>query len=194
MEMTPATLDILTVGHLVKENDVVKEAHSTSTLIRSGDRTIVVDTSSRERRDAIKHSLKSLKVLPKDVDIVVTTHAHGDHMGNDDMFPKAQFIVHEEEGPIEGHRIMDGDILEIAPGVVIVHTPGHSRGSISVFVEGDQRYAVTGDAVPLEDNFRRMVPPGIHFDREIALQSINRVGEFADIIVPGHGYPFPVRR
>ncbi len=192
--MTPVSVDLLTVGLLIKEDDVVKEAHSTSTMVRSGGRTVVVDTSSPERREAILHSLQQLDVRPEDVDIVVTTHAHRDHMGNDDLFPNAEFIIHEEEGELSGRTVMKGDILEVAPNVVVMHTPGHSRGSVSVFVEGEQRYAMTGDAIPLEDNFRRMVPPGVHFDREIALQSIIRVGEFADIIVPGHGFPFPAGR
>jgi len=191
MEMTPPTLDMLTVGLLVKDGDVIKEAHSSSTLLRSDGVTVVVDTSSRERRDSIVDSLRWLDVRPEEVDFVVTTHAHHDHMGNDDLFSAAEFIMHRGEAPSEGRTVMEDDMMQIAPNVVLVHTPGHSRGSISVFVEGDQRYAVTGDAVPLEDNFRRMQPPGIHYDREVALQSIKRVGEFADIIVPGHGFPFP---
>jgi len=194
MEMSAATVDILTPGHIVREGRFIKEAHSSSSLVRSRGESIVVDTSSRERREAILYSLGELGVDPADVGIVVSTHCHGDHTANDDLFENAEFIIHEGEGVRGDKTVMTGDLMEIAAEVVIVHTPGHSRGSISVFIESDRRYAIVGDAIPTEDNFRRMLPPGIHYDAETALQSIKRIGEFADIIVPGHDFPFSVKR
>ena len=187
-------LDILAIGRLVREGGTILEAHSTSTLIRAGDLNIVVDTGSKEMLASVRTSFRQIGVLPKDVSIVVLTHTHNDHCGNNEMFTKAKFYVRAEECP-EGKRYVSvQEDTEIAPGVRLVHTPGHTRGSMSVFVDGERRYAVAGDAIPLEDNYRKMVPPGINYDKETAMKSIKSITDYADVIVPGHGYPFLTSR
>ena len=87
------------------------------------------------------------------------------------------------------HETVTEDI-EIAEGVKLVHTPGHTPDSMSVFVKADRNYAVAGDAVPLEDNIRKKVPPRLNYDPDLAMQSIKSIVRFADVIVPGHGFPF----
>ena len=184
-------LDILAVGNLERDDDGnILQAHSTSTLIRSGDRLIVVDTSSRYLRPALKNSFRELGVFMKDVDTVILTHSHSDHIENLDLFPNAKVYLHAggEEVPFK-HETVTEDI-EIAEGVKLVHTPGHTHDSMSVFVKADRNYAVAGDAVPLEDNIRKKVPPRLNYDPDLAMQSIKSIVRFADVIVPGHGFPF----
>jgi glyoxylase-like metal-dependent hydrolase (beta-lactamase superfamily II) len=183
-------LDILAVGNLIRDGDVISEAHSTSTLIRSGNVNIVVDTSTKEMLPAIKTSLRQVGVLPKDVSIVILTHTHSDHCENNDLFKKAKFYVRKEECPKEKGFIPVSENTEIASGVRLIHTPGHTEGSMSVFVDGERRYAITGDAIPLEDNYRKMVPPRINYDVTIAMESIKSITDYADVIIPGHGFPF----
>jgi glyoxylase-like metal-dependent hydrolase (beta-lactamase superfamily II) len=184
-------LDILAVGNLERDDDGnILQAHSTSTLIRSGDRLIVVDTSSRYLRPALKNSFRELGVFMKDVDTVILTHSHSDHTENLDLFPNANVYLHAggEEVPFK-HETVTED-MEIAEGVRLVHTPGHTPDSMSVFVKADRNYAVAGDAVPLEDNIRKKVPPRLNYDPDLAMQSIKSIVRFADVIVPGHGFPF----
>ena len=184
-------LDILAVGNLERDDDGnILQAHSTSTLIRSGDRLIVVDTSSKYLRPALKNSFRELGVFMKDVDTVILTHSHSDHIENLDLFPNAKVYLHAggEEVPFK-HETVTEDI-EIAEGVKLVYTPGHTPDSMSVFVKADRNYAVAGDAVPLEDNIRKKVPPRLNYDPDLAMQSIKSIVRFADVIVPGHGFPF----
>ena len=181
-------LDILAVGSLKRDGCTISDAHSTSTLIRTGERNIVVDTSSPYLRPAVKDSLKQLRILPKDVDTVVLTHTHCDHASNNDLFPKAKIYVREEEGFAGGIAVTED--TELCGGVRLVHTPGHTDGSMSVFVDSDRRYAIAGDAVPLEDNLRKMMPPRVHTDPDLAVKSIKLIMSYADMIVPGHGLPF----
>jgi glyoxylase-like metal-dependent hydrolase (beta-lactamase superfamily II) len=183
-------LDILAVGNLIRDGTGILEANSTSTLIRSGNINIVVDTSTKEMGASIKTSFKHIGVLPKDVSIVVLTHMHYDHCGNNDMFSKAKFYVRREECPEDRRFISVEKDMYIAPGVKLVHTPGHTEGSMSVFVEGERRYVIAGDAIPLEDNYRKMVPPGVNYDAALATESIKSIADYAQVIIPGHGFPF----
>ena len=183
-------LDVLAIGNLIRNGGTILEAHSSSTLIRAGDANIVVDTSSKDMLPSIRTSFRQIGVLPKDVDTVVLTHMHHDHCGNNGLFKNAKFYVREEECPEGGEFIPVSGNIEIASGVRLVHTPGHTRGSMSVFVQGERRYAVAGDAIPLEENYRRMVPPRINHDAATAMESIKSITNYADVIVPGHGLPF----
>lgn len=59
-----------------------------------------------------------------------------------------------------------------------------------MFVEADRRYVIAGDTIPLEANFRKNVPPALNSDPDLALESIKRVRRYADVVIPGHGFPF----
>ncbi|MCL1978617.1 MAG: MBL fold metallo-hydrolase [Methanomassiliicoccaceae archaeon] len=188
-------LDVLVIGSFQRDEEgKVFDAHSSSVLIRADERTIVVDTSTPNMRPAIKTSFKQIGVFPKDVDTVVLTHSHHDHAGNNDMFESAEILMHpDERGHVEGAIPLETD-KELAPGVRIVHTPGHTNGSVSVFVKADKRYVVAGDAIPKHGNYEKMVPPAINIDEKIALESIKLITRYADVIVPGHDPPFIVNR
>ena len=188
-------LDVLAIGYLIRDdNGNILQAHSTSTLIRTDDRLIVVDTSSKEMRPALRIAFKQIGVFAKDVDTVVLTHNHNDHTANCDMFPNAKILIHSgEDHPRKGAEIVDGD-LSLAKGIELRHTPGHSWDSMSVFVEGpDRKYVIAGDAIPLEDNFRLNVPPRLHVCKDLAMKSIKTISDYADVIIPGHGGPFKVK-
>ncbi|MEE3363764.1 MAG: MBL fold metallo-hydrolase [Methanomethylophilus sp.] len=192
------SIDVLVLGYLERFEDGsvnLKETWSTSSLIRTDDgHVIVVDTSSDFMRSPIKSAFKQIgKIFPDDVDMVVLTHCHTDHIGNVSLFKNAAVYVHEgEECTIPNAKIVKED-LEIAKGVRLVHTPGHSDGSMSVFVEADRRYAIVGDAAPLKDNFTKRIIPALHTDAEAARASLEKIAEWADVIVPGHDKPFKVR-
>lgn len=192
------SIDVLVLGYLERFEDGsvnLKETWSTSSLIRTDDgHVIVVDTSSDFMRSPIKSAFKQIgKIFPDDVDMVVLTHCHTDHIGNVSLFKNAAVYVHEgEECTIPNAKIVKED-TEIAKGVRLVHTPGHSDGSMSVFVEADRRYAIVGDAAPLKDNFTKRIIPVLHTDAEAARASLEKIAEWADVIVPGHDKPFKVR-
>ena len=192
------SIDVLVLGYLERFEDGsvnLKETWSTSSLIRTDDgHVIVVDTSSDFMRSPIKSAFKQIgKIFPDDVDMVVLTHCHTDHIGNVSLFKNATVYVHEgEECTIPNAKIVKED-TEIAKGVRLVHTPGHSNGSMSVFVEADRRYAIVGDAAPLKDNFTKRIIPALHTDADAARESLEKIAEWADVIVPGHDKPFKVR-
>ncbi|MDD1768183.1 MAG: MBL fold metallo-hydrolase [Methanomassiliicoccales archaeon] len=191
--MSGNIVEVLCNGSIRKEGGIVLEAHSSSSLIRSLNWNIVIDTSTLEHRDALLAALKRFDLDPSDVDIVVNTHLHHDHCSNNDLFPNATMIVHSAERPGSGYRKVDRN-LNVSPGVRLVHTPGHTPGSMSVFVEAGLRYVIAGDALPTYENYLKWVPPGLNFDPDIALSSMKEIVAFADVVVPGHGVPFRIDR
>lgn len=187
-------LDILCVGNLERDADgAVLEANSTSVLIRTPDRLIVVDPSTRYMKSAVKTSFKQIGVFPKDVDTVILTHTHRDHIENLGFYKGAKVYVHSGGDEVPGATVIDADEFEVCPGVRMVHTPGHCPEECSVFVEADRHYAIAGDTIPLEDNFTKRVPPALSTDPETAKASMERVLRYADVVVPGHGFPFMTR-
>ena len=191
--MTEIVVEILCNGRIRKVEDVLIEAHSSVSLIRLESLNIIVDTSTREYRGKILAALDHLGIGCDEVDIVVNTHLHHDHIANNDLFPNATLIAHVSEGPSKKYRTVGGD-HELGRGVRLIHTPGHTPGSSSVFVESPVRYVIAGDALPTHENYLKWVPPRLNYDPDLALASMNEIVAFADIVVPGHGAPFKIDR
>lgn len=185
-------LDVLAVGDLSRAEDgTVVEAHSTSTLIRASGHNIVVDPSDRYMEPAVRTSLSQIGIRPDEVDIVVLTHAHKDHSENVGMYKNAKVYIHSgSKTDIPGTIIIDAPAFSLCEGVKLIHTPGHCNEEMSVFVEADRKYVCAGDAIPLEGNLRKNVPPAINVDARLALESIKKIREYADVVIPGHGFPF----
>ena len=188
-EMTENRVEVLCPGMIRRDGQTVLEAHSTVTLVSRGQRRILVDTSSPRNREVLLQALAARGIGPEDIEAVVLTHMHHDHVGNIGLFPRAVLYAHELESPVTGIERVRKDV-EIWEGVSLLHTPGHTRGSMSVLVKADRTYAMVGDAIPTEDNVRKWVPPGIHYDKEVAMTSLSRLVSMADVIVPGHGPAF----
>ncbi|MBP3386773.1 MAG: MBL fold metallo-hydrolase [Candidatus Methanomethylophilaceae archaeon] len=189
-------LDILAVGDLQRDDDggIVK-ADSTSVLIRASGRIIVVDPSTKYMQPAVKTSFKQIGVFPKDVDTVILTHTHNDHIENLKFYKNAKVYVHSGgDVDVPGAKVIDDDEFKICEGVRLVHTPGHTMDSMSVFVDADRKYVVAGDAIPLEDNFTRNIIPASNVDGALALESIKKIRDYADVVIPGHGFPFMTDR
>jgi len=188
-DMMTATLPrafLLKPGHL--ERDVegnILDARSSVTLILTPSKKIVVDTGLEGEAELITKGLADLGLAPEDVDIVINTHSHPDHRGNNRLFTRARILSGEGDG-----RLKEGD--HVAPGVWIMETPGHTLDSISVVCDSSKRIVMAGDALPLMGNYLKWVPPRLHVDRGLAMKSMARIVEVADLVVPGHDSPFLV--
>ncbi len=184
---------VLREGHIVREDGAVVDASSTVTLVESGSKAILVDTGSVAELDRLESALKGASLRPDCIDTVLNTHLHMDHCGGNDLFMEAIFMAHSlERPPAATVRVSEGDV--IAEGVSVMETPGHTEGCVTVLVEAELRYAVCGDAIPTRANYDARVPPALHVDRHLAVQSMNRILSWADVVVPGHDATFEVVR
>ncbi|MFD9792744.1 MBL fold metallo-hydrolase [Streptomyces sp. NPDC059070] len=209
------TIDILLPGFAI-DTDQGYPAFCGVFLVRGADatgrrRTIVVDAAHVGRRPHLWAALAAHGLSAADVDTLVLTHAHWDHVQNIDLFPGAELLVHADERryahaphandwatpawtgllleQLPVREVVDGE--SIVPGVRVIALPGHSPGSIGLLVEtADGVAAITGDALHFAYVAQTRRNPLVFWDAELAARSIDRVVAESDLIYPGHDRPF----
>ncbi|MFF1877753.1 MBL fold metallo-hydrolase [Leifsonia sp. NPDC058230] len=165
---------------------------------RGGVHIVDPGSSTDENWATLASALRAMGRGTESVAQVIVTHLHADHLGLAERVRAASgaaVVLHERErdAPIVPDVLVaDGDILDI-PGraVQVVHTPGHTPGSICLAVH-DARLLFTGDHV------LPTVNPGLGLGgptetNPIAdyLASLERIAAFDDYEVgPGHEYVF----
>ena len=83
-------------------------------------------------------------------------------------------------------KLKDNDILPIADGVQVIHTPGHSAGHIALLVKSEG-VLIAGD---LCANVMGLALSVVHEDKALAIKSILKASEFDfNTAVFGHGNP-----
>jgi glyoxylase-like metal-dependent hydrolase (beta-lactamase superfamily II) len=183
---------VIREGSLVREGSVVLDASSTVTLVEVSGQRLIVDTGSSRDFDSLSASFKKMEIPPDSIEFVVNTHLHSDHIGGNGMFPNARVVAHAfESPPIGSMRVTER--VQLLPHIEIVPTPGHSAGSISVFVSADKNIAICGDAIPTRENYEKHVPPSININPALAIKSLDMIIGWAKVIIPGHDTSFEVR-
>ncbi len=161
-------------------------------LLTDGPHHVIVDTGANARASAaagftiegdtsalLHEGLRACGVEPGDVTLVVHTHLHYDHVGNDTCFPKAEVVVQRSEvrwatGPGSGPyyvevakflemlgervRTVEGDV-ELLPGLQVLWNGGHTPGHQSVVLTRPSGpVCVCGDIVPMYANTGIVAP------------------------------------
>lgn len=180
-------------------------------LLREGDTVVLVDTGVGSQPRTFLPDLQTTlleQLHPEDVDVVVHTHLHVDHVGWTGVFPNARYVVHEDDWsyfmsepslderphlrekvlPLaEQFELVSGE-AEIAPGIRVQPAPGHTPGHLIVRAGG---YAAIGDLVAHE---LQVVDPDLVFvndmDSDVAAATRRRiVAELAEegaAVIAGH--------
>jgi glyoxylase-like metal-dependent hydrolase (beta-lactamase superfamily II) len=149
-------------------------------LLRSGSTTVLVDAGLGDvdvgwaKGGELPRALRAAGCTPHDIDVVVCSHLHIDHIGwlaneQGPFFPNATVryghadwadFVDAPAGESRTRTIMEtllsmdrlepieGDDVSIAPGLTARHTPGHTLGHYALVVSsGAERALILGDAV-----------------------------------------------
>src|SRR2546423_10975801 len=129
------------------------------------DRLNLVDTSADADAGKVMDYLNQIRVKPKDLSTIFITHTHPDHVGGLAAIKhgspakvaahriEADFIARKRgyDGPSgpQSHPGTAGDVLfddgQKFDGLEIIFTPGHTRGSISLF-DASHSLLIGGDA------------------------------------------------
>jgi glyoxylase-like metal-dependent hydrolase (beta-lactamase superfamily II) len=143
----------------------------------------------------LEKQLQMHGVTPKDIDIVVNTHLHFDHCGNNALFKEAKFYVQADElryayapdkfqqaGYIRELFDLNIEYMLIKgkhrlnENVLLIPTPGHTIGHQSVIIKKEEKtYVYCGDAAPLRENLEKRNIPGVLFQSDKALNSIDKL-------------------
>lgn len=202
-------------------------------LIEGAEQTILIDTglgdidevsrmqsrygvdfvASRSADQDLVAGLAVHGVEPGDVDIVVLTHLHFDHIGNNELFPNATFVVQADELPQamtppsfcmfyypeytykvnavkDRLRVIEGDV-DIDPSVRLVKIGGHTPGCMVVMVSTDLgTVCLTSDVMYNYKNLELNWPMGSFWDLPDLMAGYERLHREADLIVPEHDWKF----
>lgn len=106
-------------------------------LIQTNNQNILIDTSAKENSKELISSLKSLTLSPKDINIIILTHAHYDHTENINLFPNAKIYGNLKKQINPNHTQTEiPNILPIEQQPIkqfkIYKTPGHTQGDILI--------------------------------------------------------------
>jgi 4-pyridoxolactonase len=136
-----------------------------------------------------------------DVTAVVNSHLHIDHVGGNQLFKgtNVRHLIHEKEvaqardhAPFEFFGYSDkswdyeganietfsGD-TELAKGLWVYETPGHTVGHVSVLVDGERPLLFAMDVAYTADALERGIQPGFHHTPVDGVRSIARVKQLA---------------
>lgn len=172
-------------------------------LVRNADRTVLVDCGYSAEAAAIRNRqidtepaelLARLGVTPEDVDHVVLSHMHFDHIGNIGLFPNATFSIaraelefwtgpYSDRGCIEWQvrseevqavvalqdagrlQLVEATPTELFPGITLTVLPGHTPGQlVAHVVTRDQEIVLASDALHFYDSLRLDRPFQIFLD------------------------------
>ena len=159
------------------------------------------DDTGRLLAEAKSHGLNKIKYI-------VNTHSHVDHiMGNAEMVKKtgAKIIIHEEDALALGQThssllemfgatasppadilVKEGDAIQAGNvKLKVIHTPGHSPGGMSLYVDG---MVFTGDTL-FVGSVGRTDFPGSSWDiLEASIRKKLYVLPGETVVFPGHNY------
>lgn len=114
-------------------------------------------------------------------------HSEGRYLGNLGMFNAMDLPLPFLRRATVSHVASDGDVLPIAGGIQVIHTPGHTPGSTCYLLQ-EKGVMFTGDtAFSNGDTVSRSIPfPG--YDREAYQASLEKLaGMNFDVMCGGHG-------
>ena len=199
-------------------------------LIRGGGHNILFD-SGFHREAWLKsfpmadfarpdEAVRAAGVKPEEVTDIVISHAHWDHMGGIDLFPKATVWIQKEEfryytgeawqaggqhGGIDAEdvkelvtvntegrlRLVDGDNVEILPGIRAYTGARHTYASQYIRVEGKPAFVLASDNCYLYLNLAEHKASATFSDEDQPANIKNQarmieLAGSADRVVPGH--------
>jgi glyoxylase-like metal-dependent hydrolase (beta-lactamase superfamily II) len=171
-----------------------------------GPTRVLIDPGHSKLFGHVEQGLKQLGLTISDIDLVICTHAHPDHIEGVQLFEDspALFTFHQDEWnwaatigkqmaaaygmDMDSFKpdffLKEGDLGLDGIELSIIHTPGHSPGSATLYWP-EPKALFTGDLVFKEGFGRTDLPGG---DSATLKQSIQRLTNLdVEWLLSGHG-------
>ena len=219
--MASVRLDVISIGTLSRnrlwgEAQPVRTPHATTTLIRVGKRSILIDPGLPPQAIGAR-LFERTGLRPEQVDTVFLTNFRPSHRAGLPLFAESKIYMHEVEQESMANRLrslieeappddLDREVLvnelrllesirpaedKLAEQVDLFPLFGYTPGTTGLLVAAPTSTTlIAGDAVPTLDHFLagQVLPDA--FDIRAAGESMREVYEIADLIVPGHDNVF----
>lgn len=176
---------------------------------------ILVDTGHTGRRPVLDAALRKRGLTGADIDMVVCSHAHWDHIENLNAFERAEIVLHRRErrylerphrndfatpswvkALMDGYRERVREVEEgtrLLPGVEVVDAPGHTAGTMAVTVAtADGTAVISGDSIQNSTVAAQRRNSLVFWSNELATRTIEKLVGIADVIYPGHDQAFRI--
>jgi len=106
----------------------------------------LVDTKLANWGQALLDKLKT--ITPKPVTMIINTHTHGDHTGNDDKFGKVEIIAHENtKANMAKMPVFQGEKTQFLPSKTFTDKLTIGKGASQIDLHYFGRAHTNGDAV-----------------------------------------------
>ncbi len=160
----------------------------------------LVDTGAGQNKEYLFSKLAENNVDSDDIELIVNTHCHFDHIGGNYLFPNAKIAIHKCDAisvkakdtlgthlnPFQNPNNSRVDI-ELVEGdeigdFKVIHTPGHTKGGICLW---DGENLICGDTIFAGGGVGRMDIGGNYDDMK---ESVFRLFMLKPKnLYPGHG-------
>jgi glyoxylase-like metal-dependent hydrolase (beta-lactamase superfamily II) len=101
--------------------------------------------------------------------------------------PQMREVLERLEPVRVDEHLEDGERLDLAGGIRVIYTPGHTPGHLSLYLERP-KVLVAGDALTAEEGHLNGPNPSVTLDMGEAVQSVRRLAELdVETIVCYHG-------
>ena len=154
-----------------------------SYVVHASEGDIVVDAGAEPE--------KILGATRAPVAAILVTHGHADHVDALEFVRReaaAPVFMHpaDAEGKVGDYEpLEDGRALDIAGlGIRVLHTPGHSPGSVTFVVGHDQ---IVGDLILPGSGGRTDIPGASWEEIEVSIRRVMPLWEEATRLYTGHG-------
>lgn len=163
----------------------------------------LIDTGYRGSAHQILDYIRQLGREPEEIGLIILTHNHIDHVGGLAELKKetkARVAIHKSDIGERKNlpsarpedidvRLEGGEMLNLLGGLEIIHTPGHTPGSISLF-SPKHRLLIVGDALKKRRDNIDLPFKTAGFDLTQAKDSIRKMSWLdLDMLCFGHGLP-----
>jgi glyoxylase-like metal-dependent hydrolase (beta-lactamase superfamily II) len=190
------TAKVLIRGYAQKMPDGRWNATSTTTLVRSEGKNVIIDPGLFPKD--ITTALEKEGMTVEDIDIVVSSHSHQDHARNSKVFGKEKVY-----NPFTEYKKIPEGLVIPGTQIKVIFTPGHVDKHIAFLVDtADGKCAIAGDVFWWEDEEEQKTdyasliahtdPAGK--DQAVLQESRKKLLAIADYVIPGHGKTYRVPR
>jgi hydroxyacylglutathione hydrolase len=169
-----------------------------NSFLIDGAKKILVDPGHRHLFQHVKRGLAQIETTPEQIDVVLVTHGHPDHLEMVGSFGPAtlwamsridyefvmKYIGSRSDFPSPAFFLQEGDLVIGDKTFRVILTPGHSPGSVCLYWP-EKKALFTGDVVFSQSIGRTDLPGG---SGKQLKESISRLADLdVEVLCPGHG-------